>query len=634
MPSVLPQTALGMEWAWVAPALGVLAFILISFFGNYLPGKGFWIAVAAIGLGFILFWFVLADLLSRGAATYNITWFEAGGTRLKLGMIVDNLSVLMLGVVTSVALAVQVYSIGYMKGDPRFGWYYAAHSLFAAAMLVLVLADNFLLLYVGWELVGLCSYLLIGFWYERRSAAEAAKKAFITTRIGDVGLLIGILILFKATGTFDMTTIFDKAVSGQIEGATLTAAAILIFAGAMGKSAQFPLHVWLPDAMEGPTPVSALIHAATMVAAGVYLVARTFPLFVASPVALTVVTVIGLITVLMASTMALVMTDFKRVLAYSTIAQLGFMLLGLASLGYTAGMFHLTSHAFFKALLFLTAGSVIHATEKQDINQMGGLARRMPWTAAVFIIAALAMSGLPPFSGYFSKDEILIAVWENQNPLVYILVAFSAFLSALYMARLLFLVFFGELKEENHHVHESPWTMLVPMIALAVPSLFMGFALFDWVGPLFGLPSQYQGFGSFLYLHEPEAFHFSTGIGISSALISVAALVLGWLIYSRKSISSAAIQGRFAPIHRLLVNKYYMDDLYQAMIDRVALAFSRFVAVFDRVVINDIGVNGTGAAARFAGFVLKFHQTGLVYNYLLVMLTGVLVIILVTALMR
>ncbi len=634
MPSILPPV--GMEWAWVAPALGLLAFVLISFFGNYLPGKGFWIAVGAIALGFLLFWFVLADFLSRGASTYNITWFEAGGTHLKLGMIVDNLSVLMMGVVTSVALAIQVYSIGYMKGDPRFGWYFAAHSLFAAAMLGLVLADNFLLLYVGWELVGLCSYLLIGFWYERRSAAEAAKKAFVTTRIGDVGLLIGILILFKATGTFDMSTIFKAAASGQIDGTTLTIAAILIFTGAMGKSAQFPLHVWLPDAMEGPTPVSALIHAATMVVAGVYLVARTFPLFIASPVALTVVMVIGLITALMASSMAVVMTDFKRVLAYSTIAQLGFMLLGLASLGYTAGMFHLTSHAFFKALLFLTAGSVIHATEKQDINQMGGLARRMPWTAAVFIIAALAMSGLPPFSGYFSKDEILIAVWENQNPLVYILVAFSAFLSALYMARLLFVVFFGELKEENRHAHESPWVMLLPMIALAVPSLLMGFALFDWVGPLFGLPSQYQGFGSFLYPagHEPEAFHFSTGIGISSAVISASALVLGWLIYSRKSISSAAIQRSVAPLHRLLVNKYYMDDLYQAIIDRIALAFSRFIAMFDRVVINDIGVNGTGAAARFAGFVLKFHQTGRVYNYLLVMLTGALVIILVTALMR
>jgi NADH-quinone oxidoreductase subunit L len=622
----------GMEWAWLVPILGVGAFGLITLWGRHLPRGGAYVAISATGIGFLLFWFVLRDLLLTQPQSFSFTWFEVASYKLEIGMILDPLSVLMLGMVTLVALLVQVYSLGYMHGDPRFSWYFAAHSLFAASMLGLVLADNFLLLYITWELVGLCSYLLIGFWYERRSAAEAAKKAFITTRIGDVGFLIGILILFKITGTFSISKILEAASQGDIAAGTLTAVSLLIFLGAIGKSAQFPLHVWLPDAMEGPTPVSALIHAATMVAAGVYVVARTFPLFQAAPGALEVVAIIGLFTALLAATMALVMTDLKRVLAYSTISQLGFMMLALGSLGYAAGMFHLMTNAFFKALLFLGAGSVLHSTGKMNIWEMGGLRRRMPITTITFTIAALALAGLPPLSGFFSKDEILAAVYQNQSPLIFGLTLLAAFLSALYMARLLFVVFGGKLKAENEHAHESPPVMTLPMMVLGLLALVSGFAAMNWVGPLFGLPAKYLGFGSFLYLHEPEAFHVRPALMLSSTAIALLGLFAGWAIYSRGWISPQAISRRFALAQRIVVNKYYLDDLYQAITNRVVLVFSNLVALFDRLVINDRGVNGTAGLPIFAGGKLRYHQTGKLYNYGLAMAAGIVIIILTAVL--
>ncbi|MBI4299858.1 MAG: NADH-quinone oxidoreductase subunit L, partial [Chloroflexi bacterium] len=393
---------LGINDAWLLPVLCLGAFFVIAMWGKYLPGKGSLVSAAAIGLGFVIFWFVLKEYIRSGPGIYGFTWFSTDGFRLNIAMNVDALTLMMLGLVTSVATLIQIYSIGYMRGDPRFPWYFAAHSLFAAAMLGLVLAENFLILYVSWELVGLCSYLLIGYYYERRSAAEAAKKAFITTRIGDVGLLIGVLVLWKATGTFSIPDIMHKAAAGEIARSTMTWSAILVFLGAMGKSAQFPFHVWLPDAMEGPTPVSALIHAATMVTAGVYLVARAFPLFEAAPGALELVMAVGIFTAILAATMGLVMTDIKKVLAYSTISQLGFMMMSLGAFGYTAGIFHLIAHGFFKALLFLGAGSVIHSTENQEMDKLGGLWRKMPITAITFGIATLAMAGIPPLSGFFS----------------------------------------------------------------------------------------------------------------------------------------------------------------------------------------------------------------------------------------
>ena len=380
---------IGIEWAWVIPALSASAFFLVVIFGRFLPGRGSFISVTAIFLGFLLFWYVLRDLLATGAGSFSINWLTIGDTSIAWGVIVDRLSVTMLGLVTFVALLVQVYSLEYMKGEPRYGWYFAAHALFAAAMLALVLADNLLFLYIAWELVGLGSYLLIGFWYERRSAAEAAKKAFVTTRIGDVGLLIGIILLFKATGTFEISTIIHVVQQGGVSDVTLNASALLIFLGAMGKSAQFPFHVWLPDAMEGPTPVSALIHAATMVAAGVYLVARMLPLFEQAPTVLLVVAGVGLFTFVFAGTLALVMTDIKRVLAYSTISHLGLMMLSLGAFGLAGALFHLVAHGVSKALLFLGAGSLMHSLDGEtDIQRMGGLRRRMPLTAGTFVIGA------------------------------------------------------------------------------------------------------------------------------------------------------------------------------------------------------------------------------------------------------
>jgi NADH-quinone oxidoreductase subunit L len=469
----------------------------------------------------------------------------------------------------------------------------------------------------------MCSYLLIGFWYHRRSAAEAAKKAFITTRIGDVGLLIGILLLFNETGTFDIITIFHIAEQGGVGSGTLTASVLLIFLGAMGKSAQFPLHVWLPDAMEGPTPVSALIHAATMVVAGVFLVARIFPLFVMSDTALLVVAVIGLITVLITAAMALVMTDLKRVLAYSTISHLGFMMLALGSFGYTAAIFHLVAHAFAKALLFLGAGSIAHGTDdKRDIRQMGGLWRRMPVTSITFGIGLLALGGIPPLSGFFSKDEILVSVLDGRGPLFFLLTLAAVLMSALYMARLLFLVVLGDLKIENEHAHESPLVMTAPLVALAALALTAGL-----LAP--GLVPGYNGFGNWLFFEHPEDYHINFLVMAISIALSCGGFVLGWLLYSRKSLSVDRLRERFATVHRMLVNKYYIDDLYQWTIDRVVLAFGRFMALFDRIVVNDMGVNGTGRSVFLSGWRLRYLETGKVYNYALGMVLGVMAVALI-----
>ncbi len=619
----------GMEWAWLIPVLSFTAFPLIALFHRVLPGRGSFLAILAIAAGFALFWFVLRAFLAGdsqgcgvvpGDTSCSMTWFEAGNVTLTWGMIIDPLALVMLGLVTFVALMVQVYSLDYMKGDARFGLYFAFHALFAASMITLVLADNFLLLYIAWELVGLCSYLLIGHWYERRSAAEAAKKAFITTRLGDVGLLIGILLLFHNVGTFSMSETFQAVEAGAIGSGTLTLAAILIFLGAMGKSAQFPFHVWLPDAMEGPTPVSALIHATTMVVAGVYLVARTFPIFEASPSALLLVTTIGLITTLMASTMALVMTDIKRILAYSTISHLGLMMLSLGAFGFTAAIFHLLAHGFSKALLFMGAGSVMHSmADETDIRKMGGLRRVMPFTALTFSVGALSLAGIPLFAGFWSKDEVLVSVLEGRNPVFFALTLVAVFLSAMYMARALFMIFFGQLKDENRHLHEAPPTMALALGALAILSLGFGFIALNW-------PGSFGGLGSFLFLHEIHTFTWNAGVTVASILLAVGAFALGWRIYVSRRISLEPWQSRFAGALKVVNNKYYMDNLYQWVVDRVVLAFSTFIALFDRIVVNDTGVNGIADSVRRSGNNLRYHVTGRVYNYALGMVVGAVVL--------
>ncbi|MBM3946405.1 MAG: NADH-quinone oxidoreductase subunit L [SAR202 cluster bacterium] len=602
-----------MEFAWLIPGVSALAFPAIVFPGRFLPRGGAFLAPLAIMGGFALFWPVLFDFLANGNAGFSLKWLEAGSVTLSWGVFVDPLAIVMLGVVTFVAMLIQVYSWAYMAHEPRFSWYFAVHALFAAAMLTLVLADNLLFVYIAWELVGLCSYLLIGFFYDRRSAAEAAKKAFVTTRIGDVGLLIGILLLFRATGTFDISTLLHLAETGGISGGTLTASMLLIFAGAAGKSAQFPFHVWLPDAMEGPTPVSALIHAATMVVAGVYLVARLYPAFEATSAAMTVVAVVGLVTLLMAATMALVMTDLKRVLAYSTISHLGFMMLALGSFGLGAGVFHMFVHAFAKAMLFLTAGSVSHATNELDIRKLGGLRRTMPGTTLCFVIGALALAGLPPLSGFFSKDEILVAVLDGRGGVFLVFTLAGAFLSALYMARVALVTFFGELRHAGEHAHESPLLMLGPMLLLAVLAVLVGFLALPWGG--------FDGLGHFIDAHG-EAFHFKVWLVILSSALAVAGLALGWLTYGRGAVSAESVRLRFAWAHRVLENKYYMDAAYQWVIDHVVLAVGNFVALFDRIVVNDTGVNGTGASVVASGVRLRRHVTGLLANYALGIAAG------------
>ena len=471
--------------------------------------------------------------------------------------------------------------------DPRIGWYFAVHSLFSASMLMLVLADNLLLLYVGWELVGLCSYLLIGFWFERRSAAEAAKKAFITTRIGDVGLLIGVVLLIVEFGTVDIIEIMGSLGDPGVNQAVVTASAFLVFFGAMGKSAQFPLHVWLPDAMEGPTPVSALIHAATMVTAGVFLVARLFPLFEAVESAQMAIATIGIVTALMGAAMALVMTDLKRILAYSTMSHLGFMMLALGAGGYTAAIFHLLMHGIAKAMLFLSAGSIMHAThEETDIRKMGGLRERMPITSAAFTIGALALAGIPPLNAFWSKDEILLAVTDGLNPVFVVLFLIAIVLSALYMGRAVLVVFFGRLKPENQDVHESPRIIAWPLALLAVLSVVTGFI---------ALPIGYEGIGTFLFdaAHGPHGFEANPVWLVASIVLALGGLALAYALYGDEDTSRVdALRERFTRVHDIVANRFYMDHAYQWTVDHVVLKVSDLLALFDRRVVNDVGVNG------------------------------------------
>ena len=631
-----------MEWAWLIPVFSFIAVPLIVLFGSRLPAKGAFLAILAMLGGIIVFAIVAVDFLQSGSSTngcgiseftksltclYSIDWFEAGsfvgdssdGIRLVWGMLLDPLTVLILGLITIVALMVQIYSLGYMHGDPRFGWYYAFHALFAASMLTLVLADNFLLLYVAWELVGVCSYLLIGFWFERPSAREAAKKAFIVTRLGDVGLLIGILLLWSEVGSFSMVAAFEAANNGSMSQLTATVAALLLFAGAAGKSAQFPMHVWLPDAMEGPTPVSALIHAATMVIAGVYLVARSYPIFVASGDALTVVAWIGLITAFGAATIALTATDLKRILAYSTISHLGLMMLSLGAFGYTAAIFHLLAHGFAKALLFLGAGSVMHSIDELDIRKMGGLRKVMPLTALLFSIGALSLGGIPILSGFWSKDEILIAVSEHLPPVFIVLTFMVAFMSALYMGRAMFAVFFGKLNPEHEHAHDAPMSMAVTMSILGVFALVFGLVSLDW-------PGSFNGIGTLVYFEKQLHFHLVPWIAGLSTILAVLAFVLAYFIYARKRISLDSTRAKFNWLHKIVENKYYLDECYQWIVETIVLTSARLLGLFDRVIVNDIGVNGPGWIVKKVGISMKIHITGHVYSYALGTMLGTIVL--------
>jgi NADH-quinone oxidoreductase subunit L len=546
-----------------------------------------------------------------GPHIYHFTWIP--GTFIKpitVGIWIDPLSSIMLLLVGIVASMVQIYSLGYMSEEtpPSLGRYYTYHSLFAASMLSLTASQSLLQMYIFWELVGLCSYLLIGFWYYKPSAARAAVKAFWTTRFGDVGFAIGMVILWSHTNTFEIGKLFHMAEIGEIAQPILIISTILIFFGAMGKSAQFPLHIWLPDAMEGPTPVSALIHAATMVAAGVYLVARLFPLYEASSVTLTLVLWIGSFTAFFAATMALVENDIKRVLAYSTISQLGYMMAGLGAGSVVAGFFHLTTHGFFKALLFLAAGSVIHSVGTNDIWQMGKLSKKMPQTAILFLIGTLALAGIFPFSGFFSKDEILLFTYKTGSFIPFFFVMATIFLTAFYMFRVIFVVFWGT-REASGHPHESPSVMTLPMWLLAILSIVAGFPK-EW-------------FLTFLGEHTKVEAGSLPLISLSLAALGI---VVAYLMYQKESISPEKVRNSITPIYNLLRRKYFMDDLYEFLYRNVLLFISTLAGWFDRYVVDGF-VNLVSWSTGKAGGILRKTQTGKIQDYLYGILLGLIVLI-------
>ena len=621
------------EHAWILAAVPAIAFLALAALGHRLPRQGDWLAMLAAASGFGLFFAVLASFLGRGEGAWPvlnaIEWTAIGDFRLSMGIAVDQITIVMLAVVTTVAFMVNVFSVGYMKGEPRYWWYFAVLQLFVASMLLLVLADNLLLLYVAWELVGLSSFLLIGHYWERRSAVEAAKKAFITTRVGDVGLLIGIILLWKATGTFNILDIIHAVEAGEVGGTSLFVSVMFIFLGAMGKSAQLPFHVWLPDAMEGPTPVSALIHAATMVVAGVYLVARLLPVFEAAGGALIVVTAVGLITALFSGVVAFAQTDIKKVLAYSTVSQLGFMFVALGAGAVSAGMFHLFTHAFFKALLFLGAGSVIiGAHHHQEMGQLGGLWRKMPVTAATFLVGSLALAGLFPLAGFWSKDEILHAV-EYRGALAFALISLASIMTAFYTTRLFIRTFLGKARDAEvaSHVRETGAGMTGPLVFLAVLSVFAGFVVYGGVGKALGFPG---GFGEFVYLHHPEVFHLDWGLaGVSTALFVIGVFGAGWLYWGGRLDRATALAQWQPKLYEMTRRKFWFDDLYQFLIDRAVLGLSYVVSWFDRFAVNDTGVDGSATLTGYAGFLLKHLQTGRVPNYALAIAAGVAALILV-----
>lgn len=631
-----------LDYAWIIPALPVLAFAVITFATRWNEKLSSGISIAAILTGLVYSILILIRMLANPEPFETaFEWIILSGFHLQIGMLIDPLTSIMLVVVCTVSSLVQIYSLGYMHGDPRFSRYYSFLSLFTFSMLGLVLANNFAMVFVFWELVGLTSYLLIGFWYEKKSASDAGKKAFITTRIGDLGFIVGLLMLTVYAGTLNYGEVFHKIEEGHIPAGILAITGVFIFCGAVGKSAQFPLHVWLPDAMEGPTPVSALIHAATMVAAGVYLVARCITIFSASETAGMVVAIIGAITAIMAASIGLVQNDIKRVLAYSTASQLGYMIMALGLGSMTAGVFHLMTHAFFKALLFLGAGSVIHAAHTQDIREMGGLSNKMKITATTFIIGSLSLSGIFPLSGFWSKDEIIAAT--HGHPIFMVVALCVAFMTAFYMTRLCFMTFFGKPRVHEHyeHAHESPRSMTTPLIVLAVLAIFAG-----WVG----MPWLPAGFGSFVYHHHPHHGHADYLLMLISTVVACSGIFLGWLMYGKGAISPDRMAERFRPIHTLLLNKYYFDEIYNVLVIRPLLAFCRFLWSFDNAVIDGLVnlvarltllaswlhdlfdkyivdgiVNGSGYTIWGIGSVIRQVQTGRVQNYAIVIFAGVVV---------
>ena len=673
---------------WSIFIIPIVAFLFISliirpFLNRYSFISGP-IAILAIGISFILSLLVFNEIiLSHNAdLVYEPkTWLEIGKLKLTIGLLLDPLTAIMLVAVTGVSLMVQIYSTGYMRaparsshddshhdteslshaqelGQPVYARYFAYMSLFTASMLGLVMASNIIQLFVFWELVGLCSYLLIGFWFQRPSAAAAAKKAFIVTRVGDVGLLLAIMYLFAKTmgvesnaNYLEIATI-NNYLPNAVSSLTLTLITIGIFIGAVGKSGQFPLHTWLPDAMEGPTPVSALIHAATMVTAGVFLVGRFFPIFEESSSSMAIVTLIGGVTALFAATMALVSNDIKRVLAYSTISQLGYMMLSLGIGAYAAAIFHLFTHAFFKALLFLGSGSINHATGTFDMRFMGGLRKKMPVTYLTFLIASLSLAGIFPLAGFWSKDEILLNAYGSgfvNNEFIGIIVFFLAmitvFMTGFYMFRVLFLTFEGDFRggsekdPEAHphgpiHLAESPLVMVLPMIILVIPAIIIGFLANPIVG-FAGLDAHWMG--ESLKTTLPEGIKgyvlkdFNTALALISSLIGLSGIILAYFMYKpNPGISPQSVGNIFQPIHNILYRKYYVDELYEDLLVRKLYYgwIARILDWTDRNIV-DRTASIIGWIGANTGTLLRQFQNGQTQTYATVSSIGIIVIIVV-----
>src|SRR5438132_699648 len=613
---------------WLIPFLPLVGTLVNALFGRATGDRAHWVAVPALGLSFLVSCAVFLRVLNGETYVGELfPWIAAGAFKAAITVQVDQLSAVMLLVVTGVGFLIHLYSAGYMHDDPGYARYFAYLNLFVFSMTMLVLAGNFLLRYVFWEAVGLCSYLLIGFWYTRKSAADAGKKAFIVNRVGDFGFGLGVMWIWTALGTLDYAAVFKGAAT--LSPAVATGIALLLFMGACGKSAQLPLHVWLPDAMEGPTPVSALIHAATMVTAGVYMVARSHVLFERSGVALEVVAWVGVATALYAASVGLVQTDIKRVLAYSTVSQLGYMFAAVGLGAYAAGIFHLVTHAFFKALLFLGAGSVIHGLGgEQDLRKMGGLSSRMVTTTITTTIGALGLAGVPGLAGFFSKDEILAAAFHGGHRAIWGLLLLGAFLTAFYASRLLFLAFYGAprmSKEAAHHLHESPSVMTLPLWALAVLTAVAGLAV--------GIPSE-RGtrFARFLDpvlpLHaEAHSGSVSYVLLILSVVVVAAGITLAWFMYVSSPVRAETIGRPRTPLHALLLNAYYVDRLYDWIFVRPFFRLSTVLArAFDLGVI-DRAVNGLGGAVVAWAAATRRLQTGYVVNYALTMLAGAVLVV-------
>jgi NADH-quinone oxidoreductase subunit L len=614
----------------LVPILPLLSFLVIGLNFKRMPK----LLTTLLGCGSVLVSFVLSVVLfvylKNGNPAVNVTlfdWLPTANTNLGFSFVVDPLSSLMLLIVTGVGFLIHVYSVGYMHDDAGYNRFFSYLNLFVFSMLVLVLGSNFLMMFIGWEGVGLCSYLLIGFWFKNQDYNNAAKKAFIMNRIGDLGFLLGMFLLYMQFKSLDFTTIFSQAGNFQSGDTIITLATLLLFVGAIGKSAQIPLFTWLPDAMAGPTPVSALIHAATMVTAGIYMIVRSHVLFALAPVTLGVITAIGIATALLAATIAMYQNDIKKVLAYSTVSQLGYMFVGLGMGAFTGAMFHLTTHAFFKALLFLAAGSVIHALGgEQDIRKMGNLRKSMPITWLVFLAGTIAISGIPPFSGFFSKDEILLHAFE-QNKLVWALGILASLMTAYYMFRLFFLTFMGTFRgtdEQKHHLHESPRVMTIPLIILALLSVF---------GGMINIPAVFGGSASLQSFLSPvlgtagtaagEVSHTTEltlmAVAVAGALLMIA---FAWYMFVKKATIPVADTVRLPLLSDLLYHKYYIDEIYHFLVEVPMLQLSSLLHLIDVHVIDRI-VNSVGFITVWTGSKVRLLQTGTIGFYLVAMVLSI-----------